>query len=191
MKFRQEKNNFSFYSGLIIRTLVVVSIIITAVLGFYQPSSTFVAAGFVLTLFFVFLSIGNYVKSENNKSLMAGIFTHGTQGILLCDHTGKTVLINPFFETLFGYTKKELEMRSPDEVIKGLNRDFYFPENQMPGVLDSTGTKKDGTQFPVELSVNTYRSGNKKYMVVFVTDSSVRKNNEEALVNRKIELEKV
>src|SRR4051812_7562954 len=115
------RNTPYYISNLVLHAVIIGSIIVTTVLGFYSPSSTYVAAGFLMTLFFVLLSVLNQVRSANNKSLMAGIFTYGTQGIVLCDDKGKVVLINPFFEKLFGYGMKELTKAPLDIVLPGVN----------------------------------------------------------------------
>jgi len=48
--------------------------------------------------YFVIRYLRRETQEANEKTLMAGIFSHGTQGIILTKQTGEIVMVNPFAE---------------------------------------------------------------------------------------------
>jgi len=116
------------------------------------------------------------------------LFEYATIGILITDSNGVITAINPFALSEFGYTRKELlgkkiEMLIPTR-FQGQhvrNREHYSkrPQTRPMGVgMDLFALKKDGTEFPVEVSLGNYHTNGDRYVIAFVTNISVRKKGE-------------
>ena len=132
---------------------------------------------------------------------MTSLFENATEGIILTNQQGRIVLVNPAAERIFGYHVSELigktiDILIPDHVRprhEGLRKGFYKePSNRVMGHgRDLYARKKDGTDFPVEVSLSHYQRDNELYVIAFVIDITFRKQIEENMVRQQKELEKV
>lgn len=127
------------------------------------------------------------------------LFNHATIGIVLCNKDAEIINFNAQAELQFGYTKEEvlgkkIEILLPKQYRKSHVNDrehFYAqPENKIMGHgRDLHGQKKDGTEFPVEVSLSHYKYKGEIYVIAFVIDITIRKNNELSEFNHRKELE--
>jgi PAS domain S-box len=132
---------------------------------------------------------------------MISLFENATEGIILTDHQGKIVLVNPAAERTFGYDKSELigntiEILIPQHVRakhEQLRQEFYQnPQNRVMGHgRDLYACKKDGTDFPVEVSLSHYRRNDELFVIAFIIDITFRKQIEENMLRQQKELERV
>jgi len=132
---------------------------------------------------------------------MTSLFENATEGIILTNQQGRIVLINPAAERIFGYHASELidktvEVLIPDSVRprhEGLRNGFYKePSNRVMGHgRDLYARKKDGTDFPVEVSLSHYQRNNELFVIAFIIDITFRKQIEQNMVRQQKELEKV
>ena len=113
---------------------------------------------------------------------------------------GSIKLTNSQVETLFGYTREELrdqpiEVLVPDRFRKGHrgHRERYFqtPKTRPMGAgLDLYALRKDGSEFPCEISLSSIGEGGEITAVAAVRDVSERKRIEEELRRTNAELER-
>lgn len=148
--------------------------------------------------FFVvrFISLRDTEGQQEEK--FKALFKFATNGILLTDRSGTIVMANPSLETLFGYAEGELlgqavEVLIPKKLGKPHSeyREEYHqsPHPRSMGIgLDLRGIKKDGTEFPVEVSLSPFRSSSGEFVVAFVIDNTFRKNHENSILKQKQEL---
>jgi PAS domain S-box-containing protein len=132
---------------------------------------------------------------------MISLFENATEGIILTNHEGKIVLVNPAAEKIFGYQASELvdktiEVLIPERVRpqhEALRGQFYNdPQNRIMGHgRDLYARKKDGTDLPVEVSLSHYRRDNELFVIAFVIDITFRKQIEKNMLRQQKELEKV
>lgn len=119
------------------------------------------------------------------------LFEYATVGILVMGVDGRIELANPCIEKLFGYGTSEL-IGQPVEVLipqafrnKHVHhREGYFkkPKARAMGYgLNLFAQRKDGVEFPVEISLGHYQLGNEKLAVAFITDITERKRSHEEL----------
>lgn len=129
----------------------------------------------------------SFVSSEAFRE----IFQSMSEGIIMVEESGRIVIANPVAEQLFGYTRAELigmqmEMLLPERYRKG---HFAFrsafnadPEPRRMGLgRDLTALRKNGTEFPVEVSLSYSRVEGKILVMAFISDISQRKKTEDAL----------
>ncbi|NCI50195.1 PAS domain S-box protein [Sediminibacterium roseum] len=129
------------------------------------------------------------------------LFNHATIGIILCNKDAEIINFNAQAETQFGYKKEELvgkkiEVLLPQKYrgshVQDRNRFYAHPENKVMGHgRDLHGQKKDGAEFPVEVSLSHYRDEDNIYAIAFVIDITVRKNNEIAVNRHREELQEI
>jgi PAS domain S-box-containing protein len=174
-------------------------ILTTGILEYYNPKGFFLSTicalvGCMFVAFFLLRYISRERKASGDKSLMAGIFSHGTQGILLTDVSGKIIMVNPFTEKLFGYNQNELQNQNINLLLRGVtfshNESVSQPGELSPAIRKEVeAVKKNNTSFTVEITSNYYESSGKTFVASFVTDITVRKQHEQRLLAKKNELE--
>lgn len=129
------------------------------------------------------------------------IFYYATEGIVIANDKGKIVQINPSAEKLFGYEKGELignpiEVLIPRRVSKKHeeHREKYSkkPHPRVMGIgMDLHGMRKDGSEFPVEVSLSPFTNTEGNFVIAFIIDITIRKNVEAELRSQKEELGKL
>ena len=144
------------------------------------------------------------VENSNVLESEAGfrvLFEYASISLLVVNQLGNIELVNPCAEELFGYKSGELinqklEVLLPNELkgkhIQHRNTYFQHPKARTMGSgLDLYGQKKDGTVFPVEISLGYYELFGEKQAVAFVTDITKRKEAENSLIKVNENLEKL
>ncbi len=119
------------------------------------------------------------------------IFHSMSEGIVMVDKSGKIVIANPVAEQAFGYGKNELDGMMMEGLLperyrsrhimfrKGFNDD---PEPRRMGIgRDLTALRKDGSEFPVEISLSYTQVKGNLLVMAFISDISLRKKAEDAL----------
>jgi PAS domain S-box-containing protein len=119
------------------------------------------------------------------------IFQSMSEGIIMVDENGCIAIANPVAEQLFGYEPGGLngilmENLLPERYRKGhVNFRHAFNADPHPRRMgfgrDLTALRRDGTEFPVEISLSYTRAGGRMLVMAFISDISQRKQAEEAL----------
>ena len=136
-----------------------------------------------------------------DQAHMTSLFENATEGIILTNGRGNIVLANPAAERMFGYTANELQ-NLPIEVLipanfrtghKALREGFHKkPSNRSMGAgRELFALKKNGEEFPVEISLSHYKQNDELFVIAFIVDITLRKQVEQNLVKKQNELEKV
>ncbi len=130
---------------------------------------------------------------HKNQRLLVALLESASQAIISINRSGQIVLANRRAAEMFGYTGSELlgariEILLPESkrATHGRQRDEYFqrPRARPMGIgLDLCGRRKDGVEFPVEVSLSTVETEEGTFGIAFVSDISVRKTLEEQLVH--------
>jgi PAS domain S-box-containing protein len=111
--------------------------------------------------------------------------------ILTTDGLGRILFLNTQAEKMFGYTRDELLLQSVDILVPerfrgrhvGDRKDYYAQPRTRPmnSGLNSVGRRKDGTEFPVEISLSPLKTGEGTLVTTIIRDISERKKVEEDL----------
>ncbi|MDI1260772.1 PAS domain S-box protein [Aquabacterium sp.] len=119
-------------------------------------------------------------------------------GIVMANPTGHIVIANSQAERLFGYSEGELRGRSVDALLPERyrkahvgHRSNYFlqPRKRAMGSgLDLSGLRKDGSEFPIEISLSPLRTEESAFVMSAIRDISERKRFEKALQEKNLEL---
>jgi PAS domain S-box-containing protein len=119
------------------------------------------------------------------------IFQSSAEGILMVDASGVIQLANIASEQMFGYNTgelagKSLELLLPHRYRKQhvANREKFIsdPSPRKMGVgRDLVACRKDGSEFPVEVSLSHHRINTNFIVIAFIIDITERKKAEEAV----------
>ncbi len=139
---------------------------------------------------------------ENNSRVMESLnalFEHTTEGIIIANQFGTIIRANPSSEKLFGYEIGELlnqkiEILVPSKFSNShqKHRDHYNanPHSRSMGKgLDLYGKKKNGIEFPLEISLSHYKNNDEMFVIAFIIDRTERKVAEEKIIRINAELE--
>jgi len=135
---------------------------------------------------------------ERDRDLQLLLET-ATQGIVLVDAQATIVTANRALEAMFGWAPGELIGQSIEQLeppgarhARAQHWTGYFaaPGARPPGVnAEFFGQRKDGSTFPIEVSLNHVADAGGGHAIAFITDSTERKRAAAALQERTIELE--
>lgn len=119
-------------------------------------------------------------------------------GIVMANPTGHIVIANSQAERLFGYEPGELRGVSVDLLLPTRyrhahvgHRSNYFQQPRtraMGSGLDLAGLRKDGSEFPIEISLSPLLTEESAFVMSAIRDISERKRFEKALQEKNQEL---
>ena len=131
-------------------------------------------------------------ESNKNTQLYQVIFESSVEGILVIDDAGRITRANPALEKMFGYGPGELEQLAVETLIPGNSRELHRelrnkylqnPEARNMGRgRDVRGIKKNGTEFPVEVSLSPATINGRSVVIAFIADITGRSKIMEALM---------
>jgi PAS domain S-box-containing protein len=124
-----------------------------------------------------------------SPEIFPAVLESPAQGILVADREGTIVFCNSTVGRLFGYAPDELAGASVDMLLPESMRAAHAAHRErftvspsvrpMGAGVELSGRRKDGTEFPVEVSLNSLQSDMGPLVVAFVADISARKEMEE------------
>lgn len=138
-------------------------------------------------------------KSSDAKRLLGSLLETAPDAMLIVDTHGAILLANSQTEKLFGYSREELigqpvEMLIPSR-FRGAHAQhriqfFAVPRLRPMGMgLDLYGLRRDGTEFPVEISLSPFASEGGILVTSSIRDVSDRKRAEQELRRAYAELD--
>ena len=140
------------------------------------------------------------IPHETTPTAFEAMFNHANIGLVVSSAEGLIEDANPFAARLFGYSEDELVGKTIEVLIPSSMRVKHTHHranfNRSPGPramglgIDLMAIKKDGTEFPVEISLTHYVIDGKMQIVSFITDITLRKKAEAELKELNKELEK-
>ncbi len=127
------------------------------------------------------------------------LFEHSSLGIIISDQDGNIEKINPYATKIFGYGPQELNGQRIEVLVPAAIRDVHVKYRESYNVrphpramgsnLNLMAVKKDGSSFPVEVSLTFFVADGRRQIVSFVNDITERKRAEDSLRRLTEELE--
>lgn len=156
-------------------------------------------------------SNNNELKKKNQIQFASSLFQKDitihtlleslAQGVIVIDKSLNILLANSRAKQMFGYSSKEILGKPHDLLVpyrfRGNHMNLmlhYFkaPKIRPIGIgMDLFGLRKDGTEFPVEISLSFVNTPNGLLVMSLVSDITIRKQIELALRERADELARV
>ena len=116
------------------------------------------------------------------------LFEYASVVIIMINSEGQIIVNNPHTEHVFGYSKRELRGKNIEELIPQKQRKKFTLQWQshindhdrtsMSMFRELLGIRKDGSQFPIDMSLGTYMMDGEAFVVSFITDLSDHPRND-------------
>jgi PAS domain S-box-containing protein len=139
---------------------------------------------------------------RRSEEQFAALLNSAPDAVVMVDAEGRIVLVNEQTEHVFGYARDELLGEHVEMLLPAPLRDthaghragyFADPHTRAMGLgLDLVGRRKDGTEFPVDISLSALDTEDGPLATAFVHDMSereVRAELERTLADRRVLLE--
>lgn len=141
---------------------------------------------------------GQDIMSKQGLELLEKLFQSSSEGIMLFNAEGEVEMTNPRAREMFGYNENELNGLKVENLVpkdargnhESHRKDYMNdPKPRQMGIgRDLSGLRKDGTTFPLEISLSYVQHNEQKMVVAFVTDITIRKQNEQILEEQRLKL---
>ena len=139
---------------------------------------------------FAITAIRDVTARRKGESYMKALLEAAPDAMVITDGRGKVLLVNAQAEKLFGYSREELLGQRVEALIPQRfraahpsHRTAYFaeprPRPMGAGHLDLYGLRKDGTEFPAEISLSPLQTEDGVLAITAIRDIAERKRTEE------------
>ncbi|HET9906355.1 MAG TPA: PAS domain S-box protein, partial [Anaerolineales bacterium] len=153
------------------------------------------ADGEVFALLGITRNITEYKETEErlraSESKFKGFFDSAPDAMIIVNDEGQIILSNTQTEKMFGYSEEELSGRMIEVLVPERfrhkhpgHRGGYFANlrpREMGADLELFALHKNGSEFPVEISLNYHQTGKETIVLCAIRDITDRKNSERIL----------
>ena len=132
-----------------------------------------------------------HASGPASRALFRDALEHAPDGIVIVDRAGEIVFANRQAYDMFGYGPDELVGQPVEILVPVALRDTHVahrahyhasPRTRPMGVgMDLAGQRKDGTLFPVEISLSPMSTGDSDLVTSVIRDTSERQRVEEQI----------
>lgn len=136
---------------------------------------------------------------SNREQLYEMLFQRASEGLVIAGPSGQIELANPRAAEMFGYTQDEIQEINIDDLLPGHLRHKHAqhrssfasqPRSRPMGIgFDLIGVRKDGSSFPLEISLNHFEDDGELKVMALIMDVTKRKEQEAqiSILNKTLE----
>ena len=134
-------------------------------------------------------AIQDAIKRTQNEKRFRGLLEAAPDGMVIVDQEGTIVMVNAQMEKLFGYNREEVVGRRVETLVPHRFKDVHpFHRGQygktprlrpMGADLELFALRKDGAEFPGEISLSPMESEEDNLIIAAIRDITDRKRAEE------------
>jgi PAS domain S-box-containing protein len=109
------------------------------------------------------VDITEYSRRDAERDQLAAAIDQTTESVVITDVDARIAYVNPAFERVTGYTRREVIGKNPRLLKSGLQTPWFYDAmwaaltNGLPWVADFVNRRKDGTLFTEEASISPIR----------------------------------
>jgi len=140
------------------------------------------------------------LQADESEAYFRVLIESAPDAMIIADDAGEIVIVNGQAERMFGYDRAEMignkiEMLLPDRIRESHlgHRDNYAAEPSLrpmgPG-LNLVGQRKDGGEFPVEISLSPVSTPKATFVSSVIRDVTDRKRMEQEIIEARQEAER-
>lgn len=183
------------YISVVATTVLIAGFLNTPQDSIHTLNHLIAIAGLWIGFLFIIIYKNHALSESKNKERLKAMFEYATEGILIADKKGEIIMINPIAEKQFGYDPgelvgKQIEVLIPERLTERhvKHREKYvhnpYPRSMGQG-MELYARRKNGSEFPVEISLSNFSSEEGAYVIAFVIDITQRKKSEELIRKEK------
>lgn len=134
-------------------------------------------------------TVRDAIRQQQSQKRFRGLLEAAPDGMVIVDQEGTIVMVNAQMERLFGYSREDVIGKRVDLLVPVRFKDVHpFHRAQysksprvrpMGADLELYALRKDGTEFPVEISLSPMETEEDKLIIAAMRDITDRKRAEE------------
>jgi PAS domain S-box-containing protein len=141
------------------------------------------------------------VTAQESAATVRALLETAAQAIVAVDQNGRIVLANAATEKMFGYSRQQLLGLQIEELLPKHLREGHVHYRRkwsaqpavrpMGAALELTGLRRDGTEFPIEVSLSYLYTRQRMLAVSFISDVTERRKSEQTVLEYQKQLQRL
>jgi PAS domain S-box-containing protein len=139
-------------------------------------------------------------KLDDSETYFRNVLESAPDAMIIIDEQGKIAIVNAQVETMFGYERQEILGRKIETLLPERLREQHVSHRggfvrdpklrPMGEGLDLVARRKDGSEFPVEISLSPVRTGGLGFVSSVIRDVTERKRMQDEIIAARREAER-